>query len=265
MSKQNTACLLIHGFGGSSFELQGLADYLSQAGYFTKKPLLPGHGRDFKAFHQTNFEHWSSFAEQEYLKLKKVFSRVFVIGFSMGGTIGLYLAQKYQLPGLVTIAAPVFLYRIFPFKGPDWRLPLVPVLRYFRKYWPIDPASPQSRQIAPWQGYEGAMALHPLTSLIKGTKKVRQGLSRIKCPILVLHSPQDKTCIVDNAWEIITKVSSPIRCLELLPIKEQITSGHLLTTHQETRERIKEVVLNFISQTTWHYSCCEPGERNTYT
>ena len=265
MTKQNIACLLIHGFGGSPFELQDLAGSLSQAGYFTRVPLLPGHGRDLKAFHQTNFDNWTSFVEQEYLKLKKEFPQVYVIGFSMGGTLGLYLAQKYPLPGMVSIAAPVFLYRIFPFKGPDWKLPLVPILRYFRKYWPVDPTSPESRQIAPWQGYEGAMALHPLASLIKGAQKVRQGLPKIKCPVLVLHSPQDKTCIVDNAWEIITKVSSPIRCLELLPIKEQITSGHLLTTHQETRERVKEVVLNFISQTIWHYSCCEPGERSTYT
>ncbi|WP_457571218.1 alpha/beta hydrolase [Desulfovulcanus sp.] len=250
MIEKNIACLLIHGFGGSPFELQGLASILSQAGYFTRLPLLPGHGRELKAFHQTNFNDWALFVEQEYLKLKKEFSRVLVIGFSMGGTLGLYLAQKYQLPGMVSIAAPVFLYRIFPFKGPDWKLPLVPILRYFRKYWPIDPASPQSRQIAPWQGYEGAMALHPLTSLIKGAKKVRQGLPKIKCPILVLHSPQDKTCIVDNAWEIITKVSSPIRSLELLPIKERITSGHLLPTHQETKERVKEIVLNFVNYIT---------------
>jgi carboxylesterase len=102
--------------------------------------------------------------------------------------------------------------------------------------------------IAPHAGYEGFQALHPLHSLIKGLRPVYRNLHRITAPLLVLHSPQDQTVPVDNAWHILRGVSSKARRMELLPITEEHTSRHQLITHQETRERVQKAVLGFVGQ-----------------
>ena len=75
---------------------------------------------------------------------------------------------------------------------------------------------------------------------------MRSALPRITCPICVLHAEGDRTVLVDNAWEILRQVQSTSRRLELFSLQETVTSHHVLTTHQETRARVSEVVLEFI-------------------
>ncbi len=166
----------------------------------------------------------------------------------MGGSIGMYLAQRYPVAGLVTIASPVYLYKLFPFEGASKLLPLIGILRFIKPVVKTPKSSEESKEIAPFGGYEGFYALNPLYSFIKALKNIRYNLPLISCPILVLHSPQDISVPVSNAWEIITKVRSEIRKLELLPIMEQITTRHLLTTHKETKDKVKRAVLNFIDE-----------------
>jgi carboxylesterase len=154
---------------------------------------------------------------------------------------------------VVTIAAPVFLYRFFPWQATDWRLPLVPLLRFVRPMWPTGGSSEQAREIAPWQGYEGAQPLHALNSFLRGLRQVRAGLPRIESPVLTLHAEGDQTVLVDNAWEIMRRVRARIRRLELFRIRERTTSHHVLTTHRETRDRVAASVAGFIQD------CVAPG------
>lgn len=245
--EKRIGCLLLHGYGGSPFEFNPVQERLEQAGFFVHCPVLPGHCQSMEAFCQTRFTDWAEAARQAFVQVGRQVDKVVVIGLSMGGSLGLWLAEQYPLAGLVTISAPVFLYRFFPWwVGSDLRLPLVPWVRFFKPVLFVPKPSPESNEIAPHRGYEGFQALHPLASLLKGLKEIRQGLAKVVAPLLVIHSPQDQTVPVANSWEIVSKVRSRRRSLELIPILEQITSRHLLTTHMESKERVGQAVFDFV-------------------
>jgi carboxylesterase len=242
---ERICCMLLHGYGGSPFEMGYLGERLAGQGWAVDRPVLPGHGTSVREFARTRFADWAEAVRTRYDELAGRYDRVFVAGLSMGGSLGLWLARQRDLPGLATVAAPVYVYRFFPYETPDWRLPLIPALRWVRPVWRTGPPDPRSREIAPWQGYEGVQLLHPLHSLLQGLREVRSGLAEICAPLLVLHSPGDRTAPVGNAWEIMGSVGSPVRRMELLPIRERITGHHLLTTHMETRERVADAVVSF--------------------
>lgn len=247
MSASEYACLLLHGYSGSPFEMEPLAEALSVAGYTCELPCLPGHCRDLEAFRHSRFDDWAKAAEEACRDLLHQGKRVVVLGLSMGGSLGLYLAQRRPLAGLVTIAAPVFLYRFFPWKGSSPMLPLIPLLRYIRPVVTTPVTSEQAKQIAPSRGYEGFEALAPLSSLLQGLRRLRRDLERVRAPLLAMHCPRDTTVPVENAWEIMLRTQSSSKTLRLLPIAESITSRHVLTTHRDTRTAVQQAALRFIN------------------
>lgn len=163
----------------------------------------------------------------------------------MGGTLALALAQRHELAGVSTIAAPVFLCRLLPYFSPDPLLFCSGLLRFCHPRPAASAPRPESRRIAPWQGYEGAHFVRPLHSFKVAAGRVRRGLGRVTAPILVLHGARDRAVHPDNAWDILTRVSSTRRELHLLHMRETITSGHLLVTHEETRASVSTLVLGF--------------------
>ncbi|WP_027369627.1 alpha/beta hydrolase [Desulfovermiculus halophilus] len=241
------SCLLLHGYGGAPYDVSPLARALENQGLPVRTPCLPGHKETPEAFARSRFTHWLQAAEEQVQEMRARGPCV-VIGLSMGGSLALNLAERYSLAGVVTIAAPVFLYTLFPWKGASRLLPLVSLLRHLRPIVLVPETSKQAMAIAPHAGYEGIQALHPLHSLIKGLRPVYRNLHRITAPLLVLHSPQDRTVPVDNAWHILRGVSSKARRMELLPITEEHTSRHLLTTHVETKDKVQQAVLHFLDR-----------------
>ncbi|MFP4072219.1 MAG: alpha/beta hydrolase [Desulfovibrionales bacterium] len=249
MNRNNRiGCLLLHGYSGSPFEMEYLGGKLRKMGYTVSIPCLPGHASSMEEFSRTRFGDWEEGAVEAYLNLEKQCDQVFVAGLSMGGSLGLLLAERFRPAGVMTMAAPVSLYRLFPFQGADWRLPLVGFLRFIRPLWPVPLPSTESLKIAPCQGYRGMQALHCLHSFMQGLKRVRKKLPVIQSPLLVLHAPGDRVCRVENSREIIRRAGSRHKSLELLPIMETVTSHHLLTTHIETRDRVVELCLAFIEK-----------------
>lgn len=241
-----TGCLLLHGYAGRPFEMSFLAADLRSAGYAVDVPSLPGHDGDTEAFERSRFEDWLAGAERALLALRTRCPRVFVAGFSMGGTLALALAQRHELAGVATIAAPVFLCRLFPYFSPDPLLFCSGLLRFCHPRPAASAPKPESRRIAPWQGYEGTHFVRPLHSFKVAAGRVRRGLGRVTAPILVLHGVRDRAVHPDNAWDILSRVSSARRELHLLSMRESLTSGHLLVTHEETRASVSALVLGFV-------------------
>lgn len=244
--RKDIACLLLHGFTGEPFEMEPLREHLLARGIHAESPLLPGHGEGVAAFAASSFSEWADAAEQAYLELRARFTAVALVGLSMGGSLALRIAQRHRPAGIVTMAAPVYIYRWFPLEVCDWRLPLVGALRHLMPRVRTRPPSPESRAIAPWQGIGEVMCLEPLHSLMQGLKHIRRDLGAVRAPLLALHAPGDRIVPVGNAWEIVRRVGSSRRRLEILPIQERVTSRHVLTTHRETRARVCELVEEFV-------------------
>ncbi|KFL42744.1 carboxylesterase [Lysinibacillus sp. BF-4] len=99
-----TGILYLHGFSGGTYEIAPLQNYLAQYDYATKAPTLTGHG-EVLDLRRCKAEHWLKDAELSYRKLAKRVDDVIVVGFSMGGVLALYLAQRYPVKKLVLLSA----------------------------------------------------------------------------------------------------------------------------------------------------------------
>ncbi len=254
-----SACLLIHGFGGSPFEMEPFVAPLQDAGFAVRNICLPGHGDDPAPFERTFFGDWLAAAEKAYLDLAAQSDRVFVAGFSMGGTLALDLAARHNVAGLVCISTPVHVLRLLPW--PLRTLRLCASSLYARAERLLQSQEEHaaaaakekerhaaSRAMAPWKGYEKKLRLPQLFSLSRGCAATYRRLPAVTAPLLLLHDRADQLVYAGNAWEIARRVASPQVRMRLTAIREEITSHHMLPTHQETRALVIAEALAFIRE-----------------
>lgn len=97
-------CLVIHGYTGSPYELEPLTNYLKEyTNWDIQVPVLPGHGRRLN-LKGVSHKKWIKTAEDVLHQLKEKYKKIYIIGFSMGGMIAVYLAAKYKVDKLVLLA-----------------------------------------------------------------------------------------------------------------------------------------------------------------
>ena len=243
--ESSPGCLLLHGFTGQPFEMEPLAEALGARGFRVSLPLLPGHGGRIEELDRLGWEDWASAAVRAFDELAAYAAPVFAAGLSMGGSLCLELALRRPVAGVACLAAPLRLFRLVPWIAKDPLLPFVPLLRHVRPIWPVPSKGAESRRIAPWQGIEGAVPLNALHRLMQGLAGLRVRLGEVAAPLLVVQCPTDRTVDVRNAFEIRRLTGSAIKRLELLKICETITGHHLLTTHEETRDQVADLVGDF--------------------
>ena len=97
--------LLVHGFTGSPAPLRPWAEQLHARGYSVSLPLLPGHGTRWQDLQGTTYDDWYAEADAAFAKLAAEHEQVVVCGLSMGGLLGLALAQEHgrDVAGLVLV------------------------------------------------------------------------------------------------------------------------------------------------------------------
>lgn len=108
--KIRKAILIIHGFAGSTYDEEILAQDLELEWNFNVFTYtLKGHENNL--FMNKKYQDWidCSVSQVEYLK-KNGYKVIYVIGHSMGGVIACYLASKYKEIKKVVLAAPAFKY-----------------------------------------------------------------------------------------------------------------------------------------------------------
>jgi carboxylesterase len=245
---EKIVCLLIHGFAGSTVEMEPLALALEAENFEVVRLTLPGHATSIDDFSRTFFADWRRAAERACEQELARGRRVVVIGHSMGGSLALHLAQRYDLAGVVTLAAPVYLYRYFPPEAADWRLPLVGVLKHFRPRWPKAPEDPVARQIAPWGGYTGVRLLPQLHSMIQGLDVIAQKLGAITEPLLILHASHDEVVPTSNALMIAKGVRSTEVTVELFTLPETPAGRHLIPSHRDSRALVAARINAFLQR-----------------
>lgn len=100
-----TGVLGIHGFTGGPYEIQPFVDYLNvHTDWDIVVPTLPGHGETLE-LRDITAESWMMAAEQALRQLQKEVDRIIIVGFSMGGIIAMYLANRYPVHKLVLLSA----------------------------------------------------------------------------------------------------------------------------------------------------------------
>lgn len=97
-------CLIIHGYTGGPYEVEPLALFLREhTNWHIEVPTLPGHGRKL-ALENVSHKKWIASAENALKQLNEKVDKIYLIGFSMGGMIAVYLAAKHKIDKLVLLA-----------------------------------------------------------------------------------------------------------------------------------------------------------------
>jgi carboxylesterase len=195
--------LVLHGFTGNPQSMRGLALALTDAGLTVELPLLPGHGTAVADMVATRWEDWSAAAEASYLALAARCESVVVVGLSMGGTLGVWLAERHpEIAGLVLV-------------NPLIEPPDADTVAFIGAL--IDGGDELAPGIGSDIALEGAvesayaeLPLRAAQSLFAAAAEVAAGLGSVSCPILLFSSTQDHVVAPVSGDRLVEGARGPV-------------------------------------------------------
>lgn len=228
-------CLLLHGFTGGPYEVMPLAEHLRRIGYECFVPELPGHDKELLGLGQVTWHDWLDAAAGEAHRLTRAGGSFDLVGFSMGGLISAYLANRFPVRRLVLLNAAAI------YVSP--RLFVKDALQRMR--------SGDRRQ---WN----KMTRTPLPAAVQFLKLARhvrrEELPRVTVPTLVVQSQRDHIIHPRSAYYIYERLRGDKR-LVWFP-----QSGHMICHESEARE-VFNAVEQFLCDEAYIYKT--DGERLT--
>jgi len=228
--------LLLHGFSGSVSEIRELGGRIRAAGFSVFAPSLAGHGSSPDDLARATREDFFSAVEDAYQQASRSAERVYIVGLSMGGALGLHVAARHPVSAIVTISTPAFMGKLV-----SMTVPLL--VRWL-------PHRQVVSNYAAWRGEVVGYRTTPLRSLgvfLDVLKHVRRELPRVLAPLLVLHSTGDQTVPAANARFIAAHVGS-----EHKQVRIYRGGRHLLTMPPDL-DRVSEDVLEFLNAREAHH------------
>jgi carboxylesterase len=175
--------LVLHGFTGNPSSMRGVAEALAAAGFAVELPRLPGHGTHVDDMIETTFADWATEADRAYASLAARCKRVAVVGLSMGGALTAWLAVQHpEIAGIVLINTPA---QVPPEMAEAVRM-MVDTGAETMDSIGNDVADPEVGE----SSYDKT-PLRPLLSLIETGAELLPRLGEIRCPVLIMTSPND--------------------------------------------------------------------------
>lgn len=232
------AVLFLHGWTSTPRELRFLAERIARSGFHCQGPLLPGHGTCLADLAPTRFPDYLEAAEKAYEALAASHARVTVCGLSMGGLLGLELAVRRPVAGLILVA---------PFIHPSGRTLGLPN-RWLVGRVPLPATLPKSAggPIADPEGAKDHIAYHamPTGSMVSVVRAARAFLpkcGRVACPALILHSVGDATSDFTGSQLLIEKLGGEDKTLVAF------NRGNHVITLDYHKQRIEETADRWLS------------------
>ena len=226
--------MLIHGFTSTTYEMLPLAHFLESKGYRIVLDNLPGHGTTIDDCNSTKYREWISFVEQRFAELSGECDELYVVGFSMGGILGLHLASLFPIKKLV-IAAPVM-----SFKNPFKVNVLVRLLNKIIVKQKKGGHQSGLKTVSNYSGYDH----YPLIALNEFRKMndfIYRRLPLVKCPLLYVHSNNDRVSLFKNIDIILNQTNSSQK--EKLIVEK---AHHHLFYESSDQELILNTIYKFI-------------------
>ncbi len=229
------AFLLIHGFAAHVDELETLGEYLEENNLASFSVGIAGHGTSPEDLAETNRHNWYDSAREglEYVLSWKN-EATFVSGLSMGGLLTLALAAREEgIDGIIPISPAI--------KFGGFLARLIPVLKHFIPYRKVD-LTKMPEMYAVMRFKYDRDPLVSIEELLVLAKEVREELSEVDCPALILQSGEDKTVDPRGAELVFNGISSDYKKLRLVAGAE-----HVLTCHR-TRHQAYPMILDFVRE-----------------
>lgn len=190
LGTDNKECgiLICHGYLGSPDDVIDLAKELSRQGYAVSVPRLPGHGTSGRDFLTVSARDWLRRIFDSYTELKSEYKKVIIVGFSLGGILGIIAASVFKPEALVLVAPAITnTKRAKLFFAPLIML-FAPRIRKNRIY-PVTDSFETFLKKEYWL-YEWPKAG---VEIVKLQNEAKKRLSLIQCKTLLLLSKSDQT------------------------------------------------------------------------
>lgn len=231
--RKTIGILMVHGFTISPACFYAYAQKLNQEDYTVSVPLLPGHGQTPAALNDVSASDWFAHLENEYQYLKDQCDHIIIIGISLGGSLALQLAAKYDIKKLLLIAPlvyPITLLKI----GRYFLMPLLRLLGI--RYW-TNVAGDVRRQDGFELGY-AKTSIHGLNELYQSMLQTRSILPQVQSPTIIFQGQKDNEVPPNKATSILKQIATNNK--ELVWLAD---SGH-----EVPRDHNSEFVLAKITQ-----------------
>lgn len=214
-------CLLLHGFTGGPYEVQPLADALETDGYRVLVPRLPGHDEQLDGLRTITHVDWIEAVDRYVEEALQQAESIDLVGFSMGGLLAAYAANRYRIRRLVLLSAAV----VYVSPGRFTRSMLEMISR--KEFSHLQRAR-QTPLRATWE-------------FMRLAKRLRPEFNRIRVPTLIVQGEQDQIVHPVSARWIYRRVNAPKEML-MFP-----NSKHLVCQDSEA-DQIFHAVRQFLRQ-----------------
>jgi carboxylesterase len=233
------ACLLIHGFTGTPKEMRGMGEFLHGQGYTCLGIRLAGHATNPEDMIRSRWTDWVTSVEDGYQLLCGVTENIFLIGLSMGGILALLTSTWLNVKGVIAMSTPSRL----PTDYPIWFIELISTVLHYQ---PKSKEPPGSGWFDKTYKDHVAYAKNPVRSAAELKKlilEMRAALPKVKAPVLLMHSKDEKYILHDNVEDIFAELTNATDKTKL-----SITgSGHVLP-RDASREEVFQASLEFIQR-----------------
>jgi carboxylesterase len=233
LSGNKTGCLLIHGFTSTPAEMWELGEKLNkEEGYTVLGVRLSGHGTDVEDMEKSQYRDWIKSVEEGYQRLKKICTKVYVIGHSMGGVLALYLAENHAVDKVITLSpALVTKSKAAKYAG---------IAKYFMRYTEWGPEERPIEETKYLLGYN-KVPLKSVQELNRLQRAIKGELKKISNPILIIYSSKDNA-IDEKGIKLIEDNVSSVKVEKVILNK----CGHNITIECE-KEKVFKDVIEFLS------------------
>jgi carboxylesterase len=222
--------LVIHGFTGTTQSMRGLGEALANTGFTVCGPRLEGHGTHYEDLEDTPFVNWIASVEQGYRWLKERCDTIIVTGFSMGGTLTLYLAEKQpEIKAIILINAAIEIPQLESvLKRDDLRF--------------LDAIGSDIKDTATKELAYEKTPVNAVKELVQLMDQIKQDLHKIECPALIFVSTEDHVVPPNNSYLIYDNIISEVK--EIVSLNN---SYHVATLDYD-KQLIEEKTVRFINK-----------------
>lgn len=234
--KADFGCLVLHGFTSHINSVAGIETILKNQKIPYRFPILKGHGTQVEDLKGTNYDDWYSDAENAFLDLSKESEKIIIIGHSLGALLAMELAARYRHKVAGVVALSIALKFVDPL------VIFSPILSRIFDYWTMPPRLSNKELEEQFNDNYDKMATDAFVSFYQNTFRVKNLLSFVKAPALIVHSKKDKVTSPISSKTAFDSISSKDK--EIVWLEE---SNHDILLDVEKDALVKHIE-SFISR-----------------
>lgn len=239
MRSPRPAALLIHGLGGTVYDLGSLGRTLEDVGIVTHAPLLPGHGTVPSDLLDIGWTDWIDSMRAEYRALKQRHGVVHLAGVCLGALVALEVARLENHQDKLALYAPPLFLDGWSLPRLTWLRPLGYILPGMARRMRIPEAepfgikNPRIRKLIQQRFERGERFHYPYVPLacIREVDKLRRQLmprlGQITCPTLIVHADEDDITSPRSAHHLQKHLAGPV---DFMPLSD---SYHMILVDNE--------------------------------